>query len=131
MIRVLAGVGRFRNILAYAYITIDLDKVYENLQKAPEQIGEFMRLVQRFVEEQGLAHAGISIFIDAAHAIAHNKVMLIDGATLVTGSFNFTKAAQERNAENLLVLQGDTGLLRRYRENFETHGAHAERHTGR
>jgi len=32
---------------------------------------------------------------------AHNKVMLIDGVTLVTGSFNFTKAAQERNAENL------------------------------
>ena len=74
--------------------------------------------------------AGISIFIDAAHAIAHNKVMLIDGATLVTGSFNFTKAAQKGNAENLLVRQGDTGLLRRYRENFETHGAHAERCTG-
>lgn len=57
--------------------------------------------------------------------------MLIDGATLVTGSFNFTKAAQERNAENLLVLQGDTGLLWRYRENFETYGVHAERYTGR
>lgn len=45
LIRVLAGVGRFRNILAHGYITIDLDKVYENLQKTPEQIGEFMRLV--------------------------------------------------------------------------------------
>jgi len=52
-IRALAGVGRFRNILAHAYITIDLDRVYENLQNAPEQIDEFMRLVQRFVEEQG------------------------------------------------------------------------------
>ena len=57
--------------------------------------------------------------------------MLIDGATLVTGSFNFTKAAQERNAENLLVLRGDAGLLRRYRENVETHRAHAERYAGR
>jgi uncharacterized protein YutE (UPF0331/DUF86 family) len=53
LIRALAGVGRIRNILAHAYITIDLDKVHENLQKAPEQIGEFMRLVQRFIEEQG------------------------------------------------------------------------------
>ncbi len=57
--------------------------------------------------------------------------MLIDGTTLVTGSFNFTKAAQERNAENLLVLRGDAGLLRRYRENVETHRAHAERYAGR
>jgi len=70
-------------------------------------------------------------FTDAAHAIAHNKVMLVDGTTLVTGSFNFTKAAQERNAENLLVLRGDAGLLRRYRENVEMHRAHAERYEGR
>ncbi len=32
---------------------------------------------------------------DALHAIAHNKVLLIDATTLVTGSFNFTRAAQE------------------------------------
>lgn len=50
-VRVLAGVGRFRNILAHAYIDIDLDRVYQSLQKAPEQINEFMRLVQRVVEE--------------------------------------------------------------------------------
>ena len=31
--------------------------------------------------------------------------MIIDGETVITGSFNFTKAAQERNAENLLILE--------------------------
>ncbi len=86
---------------------------------------------ERYSSADFLAHAGIPIFIDAAHAIAHNKVMLIDGATLVTGSFNFTKAAQERNAENLLMLRGDAGLVRRYRENVDTHRAHAERYEGR
>jgi phosphatidylserine/phosphatidylglycerophosphate/cardiolipin synthase-like enzyme len=40
--------------------------------------------------------------VDTAHAIAHNKVIVIDGSTVVTGSFNFTRAAQEKNAENLL-----------------------------
>ena len=35
----------------------------------------------------------------------HNKIMLIDGDTIITGSFNFTKAAEESNAENLLVLR--------------------------
>src|ERR1039458_7346670 len=48
---------------------------------------------------------GIPCFIDAQHAIAHNKVMVIDGLTVITGSFNFTKAAEANNAENLLVIQ--------------------------
>lgn len=37
--------------------------------------------------------------LDSAHAIAHNKVMVIDGETVITGSFNFTKAAEESNAK--------------------------------
>lgn len=52
-----------------------------------------------------LAHAGIPVWIDEAPAIAHNKVIVIDGATVITGSFNFTKAADTRNAENVVVLQ--------------------------
>ncbi|HTR44450.1 MAG TPA: phospholipase D-like domain-containing protein, partial [Thermodesulfovibrionales bacterium] len=48
---------------------------------------------------------GIPTYIDAQHAIAHNKVMIIDKETVITGSFNFTKAAEERNAENLLILK--------------------------
>ena len=47
--------------------------------------------------------------IDAKHAIAHNKIMIIDQATIITGSFNNTKAAEEKNAENLLVIKGDAG----------------------
>jgi len=51
--------------------------------------------------------------IDANHAIAHNKVMIIDGETVLTGSFNFTKAAQEKNAENLLIIR-DAALAAQY-----------------
>jgi len=39
-----------------------------------------------------LVHAGIQTLIDDQHAIAHNKVMVIDSATILTGSFNFTLA---------------------------------------
>ena len=52
-----------------------------------------------------LVNAGIPVLIDAKHAIAHNKVMVIDDQTVITGSFNFTKAAEEHNAENLLVIR--------------------------
>ncbi len=77
-----------------------------------------------------VAHAGISTLIDGAHAIAHNKVMIIDGETVITGSFNFTTAAERQNAENLLVVR-DRTLAARYVENWRTHAAHSSRYAGR
>ena len=71
-----------------------------------------------------VAEAGIPVRIDAAHAIAHNKVMILDGETVLTGSFNFTRAAEERNAENLLIIR-DRGLADRYTANWRTHAAHS------
>ena len=76
-------------------------------------------------------NAGIPTYIDAKHAIAHNKIMVIDGATLITGSFNFTKAAEEKNAENLLVIRGDAGPVKKYLANFEEHLGHSEKYEGR
>ena len=59
-------------------------------------------------------NAGIQTLIDDKHAIAHNKVMVIDSTTVITGSFNFTKAAEERNAENLLVIKEAPELVQAY-----------------
>lgn len=77
-----------------------------------------------------VAHAAIPTFFDTKHAIAHNKVMVIDSATILTGSFNFTTAAEEHNAENLLVLR-DPDLARKYRDNWIVHQEHSERYRGR
>lgn len=63
--------------------------------------------------------------IDSAHAIAHNKVMVIDTNVVMTGSFNFTKGAEERNAENLLVVKDKT-LADKYEENWKKHDAHSQ-----
>src|SRR5439155_26472871 len=76
-----------------------------------------------------LVNAGIQTLIDDQHAIAHNKVMVIDSATILTGSFNFTKAAEERNAENLLVIKDAPELVKAYAANVQAHAAHAHRYT--
>jgi phosphatidylserine/phosphatidylglycerophosphate/cardiolipin synthase-like enzyme len=67
--------------------------------------------------------------IDDHHAIAHNKIIIIDNTTVITGSFNFTKAAEERNAENLLVLKDAPELVKLYTENFNVHVMHAHPYT--
>jgi phosphatidylserine/phosphatidylglycerophosphate/cardiolipin synthase-like enzyme len=77
-----------------------------------------------------VAHAGITTLIDGRHAIAHNKVMIIDGQAVITGSFNFTTAAERQNAENLLVIH-DRALAARYTENWRSHAAHSARYSGR
>jgi phosphatidylserine/phosphatidylglycerophosphate/cardiolipin synthase-like enzyme len=72
-----------------------------------------------------LEHERVPVMIDSQHAIAHNKVMVIDGETVITGSFNFTRAAEERNAENLVVIHSDA-LAKQYGENWKTHAAHSQ-----
>ena len=66
-----------------------------------------------------LTNAGIPVWVDVHVSIAHNKVMVLDGATVITGSFNFTAAAQSHNAENLLVIR-DPQLASKYRANWES-----------
>ncbi len=80
---------------------------------------------ERYTSATFLAHAGIPTYIDAGHAIAHNKVMIIDGETVITGSFNFTKAAEEKNAENLLIIKSKE-LAAIYLDNWRRHRQHSE-----
>ncbi len=77
-----------------------------------------------------LARVDIPVKIDAAHSIAHNKVIIIDGMTVLTGSFNFTRAADQKNAENLLVIH-DPALADRYAENWRLHAQHSEAYTAK
>jgi phosphatidylserine/phosphatidylglycerophosphate/cardiolipin synthase-like enzyme len=72
-----------------------------------------------------LLDAGIPVRIDATHAIVHNKVMVIDGETVITGSFNFTKSAEERNAENLLAIR-DKVLAAKYDVSWHLHERHSQ-----
>lgn len=65
-----------------------------------------------------LARHHIPIWIDTRPNIAHNKVMIIDQATVVTGSFNFTRAAQYNNTENVLIVN-DVKLAKKYLQNWQ------------
>lgn len=67
---------------------------------------------------------GVTVYIDDKHAIAHNKVMIIDRKIVFTGSFNFTRAAEENNAENSIELT-DPKLADVYRGNWDFHKQHS------
>ena len=72
-----------------------------------------------------LQFSKIPIFIDEAHTTAHNTVMILDGQTVITGSFNYTKQAKENNAENLLIIKSGE-LAKLYVDNWKAHRQHLE-----
>lgn len=82
-----------------------------------------------------MAAAGVPVWLDGEHLSAHNKVMIIDAGTaqaaVVTGSYNFTKAAQYRNAENVLVLRDNPALMAAYCANWQRHLPHAQAFDGK
>lgn len=75
-----------------------------------------------------LRSAGVKVMTDDKHATANNKIILIDSTTIITGSLNYTKAAEERNAENMLVIKGHSDLFEKYLVNFKHHKAHSRKY---
>ncbi|MCE9632854.1 MAG: phospholipase D family protein [Methylophilales bacterium] len=77
-----------------------------------------------------IAQAKIPVWLDGEHQSAHNKVMLIDvdmpQVVIITGSYNFTFAAQFKNAENVLLIRGNAKLAELYKQNWLRHQAHSQ-----
>ncbi len=57
--------------------------------------------------------------------IAHNKTIIVDGEIVITGSFHFTKSAEDRTAENLLVIR-HKATEDKYIRNWKEHEGHSE-----
>jgi phosphatidylserine/phosphatidylglycerophosphate/cardiolipin synthase-like enzyme len=82
--------------------------------------------VERYSDLRIFLDQGLHPLIDAHHAIAHNKVMIIDQKVLITGSYNFTNQAEDENAENLLIIKGHPELVALYRQNLLAHKGHCK-----
>jgi len=76
-----------------------------------------------------LVKGGVDVWLDSNYQAAHNKVVIVDAdtanATTITGSYNFTVAAQWHNAENIVILRDNRGVARAYRDNWLRLKAHA------
>lgn len=71
---------------------------------------------------QDLVNGGVEVSLEGRFQSAHNKVIVIDAespnATTITGSYNFTIAAQRSNAENVVVLRDNVQAAKAYRDNW-------------
>jgi hypothetical protein len=77
-----------------------------------------------------LKDQGAKVVIDDKHAMVHNKIILIDGKVVITGSFDFSRDAAESKAGNLLVIHGFPSVYARYASNFARHYRHSVPYEG-
>jgi phosphatidylserine/phosphatidylglycerophosphate/cardiolipin synthase-like enzyme len=120
-------------VQAYSFTSAPIAKALVDAHKRGVRIAVILDSSQRtekYSSADFVLHAGIPVYIDAKHAIAHNKVMVLDGRTVITGSFNFTSSAETRNAENLLVIRSPE-LAERYTANWNAHLQHSEKYEGK
>ena len=76
-----------------------------------------------------LVRAGIPVALEVRYQSAHNKVMVMDvgsaDAVVITGSYNWTYAAQYKNAENVLIMRDNPDIVNAYAANWRRHSADA------
>ncbi len=90
-----------------ARMKVDVKGVFER-RGANSKYSEYPRLLE----------AGLDVRLDANKYICHHKVIIIDDNIVLTGSFNFSKNATEKNDENLLVIN-NRRIAKKYLEEFE------------
>jgi len=66
-----------------------------------------------------LANNGVAVKLDGNYPIFHHKFMVIDGINLETGSFNYSAAAADKNAENVLLLWNVPQIAQTYDKEWQ------------
>lgn len=113
---IVAELGRAKKtvyVQAYSFTSAPIAGAVVEAHKrgvAVEVILDKGQRTEKYSSADFVAHAGIPVSIDEA--------------VVITGSFNFTKGAEEKNAENLLVIR-DPKLAERYLEKWREHQGHS------
>ena len=124
-------IGNAKNqilVQTYSFTSTPIAKAFLEAHKRGVKVEAIVDKSQRtknYSSATFLANSRIPTFVDSVHALAHNKIMIIDVTTVITGSINFTKAAEVRNADNLLIIKLPE-LAKLYIANWNRHRKHSE-----
>lgn len=77
------------------------------------------RQVDQYSEYDSMKAAGLPVVQDTNRGAMHHKVIIIDAETVITGSYNFSRNAEENNSENLLIIKGNPDIASAYLAEFQ------------
>lgn len=130
IVKALAWADKEVLVMAYSFTSEPIAKALVEARKQ----GAKVRIVldadsnkpdSKFSKAGYAAQHGCEVLLDGKHAITHDKFIVIDQEIVFTGSFNFTKSAEENNAENSVPLR-DADQIKAYIDHWNQHAAHSE-----
>ena len=129
VIKVIQSAKTSIRVLAYSFTSAPIAQALVEAHKRGVDVQVVLDKSQKsekYSSATFVANAGIPIRIDSKHAIAHNKVVIVDGHTVQQGSFNYTKAAEQSNGENVLVNWNNPKLADVYLKDWNRHWDHSD-----
>lgn len=108
LIAEIAGARRSIRFLAFVFSLESLaDAMLQAAQGdvAIEGVFEERNSLATWSQMPALHCAGANVRQDGNRYTMHHKVIIIDDHTVITGSFNFSNSAAERNDENILIIR--------------------------
>ncbi len=109
------------DMLAYAFTLNDLrDALLEAAHRGLEVriVFDADQSTATGSEYQTLKNAGLDVRLDGSSGLMHHKVMILDGKTVIFGSYNFTRSADVNNDENVLIVE-NVELAKQFSQTFE------------
>lgn len=136
---VLETIGSARHsiqMLAYAFQAPDITRALVEAQKRgvkvrvvidkKRNLGKASTTAMDFVSRNG-----VELRTSDHFHLQHDKVIIVDGSTVQTGSFNYARSAETANSENVLVIKGAPEIARRYVDHWQSRWELGVRYTAR
>ena len=137
VINLIRGARKSLEVHAYAFTSRNIADAMVAAQRRGVRV-EVLADAQMNRREKGnaiprLLAADVPVAFETRYNAAHNKVLIVDAegprCAVLTGSYNFTWSADNRNAENILIVRDHCELARAYRANWLRHRKEATRVT--
>ncbi len=106
--------------MAFSFTHDELGKAMRDRYKSGVVVeGVFEeRQINEHSEYKSMKNAKIPVIVDETPGTMHHKVIIIDEETVITGSYNFSKNAETKNSENLLIIKGNKTIAQTYLKEF-------------
>jgi len=127
VVGLIASSKRTVRVMAYGFTSQPIATALVDAQKRGVDVQVVLdksNLTETSSKMSAVTAGGVHAFVDSKHQIMHDKVVIVDGTSLETGSFNYTAAAEERNAENCLVVHNPS-VAKQYGDEWQAHRDHS------
>jgi phosphatidylserine/phosphatidylglycerophosphate/cardiolipin synthase-like enzyme len=122
IVKLIYSAKHFVKMQSYTFTSYKIARALVNMKKKGIDVEVILDKSQfqcnYFSQRNFLLKHGVTIYEDYKPTIAHNKVIIVDGEAVETGSYNYTVSARKYNAENVLILH-DRDLAQKYLANWQ------------